>query len=107
MIYQVYLIDTAEDDLFEIYSYILKNDSKKSADHVLSKIEKICDSLERMPQRGHVPPELSRINVNQFLELHFKPYRIIYEIETKKVFVHGVFDGRRDLQDLLSRRLLR
>ena len=107
MTYQVNIIGDAEDDLFEIYSYILEHDSRKSAEYVFSEIEKICDNLEHMPQRGHVPPELARINVVQFLELHFKPYRVIYEIEGKKVFVHCILDGRRDLQDLLARRLLR
>jgi len=87
--HQVIIIDDAEDDLFEIYAYILKHDSRSSAEYVLNEI--VCSSLEHMPQRGHVPPELSRINVPQFLELHFKPYRIIYEIEGKKVFIHSLY----------------
>lgn len=107
MNYQVNLIGDAEDDLFEIYAYILEHDSRQSAEYVFDELEKVCESLEQKPHRGHVPPELSRINVVQFLELHFKPYRVIYEIEGKKVFVHCILDGRRDLQDLLVRRLLR
>ena len=107
MTYQVNIISYAEDDLFDIYAYILEHDSRQSAEYVFNEIEKVCDSLEHMPQRGHIPPELSRINVVQFLELHFKPYRVIYEIEGKKVFVHCILDGRRDLQELLARRLLR
>ena len=31
----------------------------------------------------------------------------IYQIEGQTVFVHCVLDGRRDLQELLERRLLR
>jgi toxin ParE1/3/4 len=53
------------------------------------------------------PPELSRINVTAFLEVHFKPYRILYEIDTATVYMHCVLDGRRDLTTLLERRLLR
>ena len=37
----------------------------------------------------------------------FKPYRIIYQIVGRKVFIHCVLDGRRNLQDILERRLLR
>ncbi len=107
MTYQINLIDDAKKDLLEIYKYILEYDSRVSADYVLDSIEEICVSLDHMPERGHVLPELSRINVTNYLELHFKPYRVIYEIDGKKVFVHCILDGRRDLQDLLARRLLR
>ena len=60
-----------------------------------------------MPGRGHVPPELERIGVRGYLEIHFKPYRIFYQIAGRKVFVHCVLDGRRALQEVLERRLLR
>jgi len=42
-----------------------------------------------------------------FKEIHFKPYRIIYEIINKKVFIHCVLDERRDLQEILEHRLIR
>jgi len=105
--YQVLLIQEAQDDLFEIYRYILMHDSRQRAEYVLGKIEETCRSLDNLPERGHVPAELERIGVKGYFELHFKPYRIIYEIEAKKVFIHCILDGRRDLQDLLERRLIR
>ena len=107
MTYQVVIIHDAEEDLFDIYRYILEHDSDRAANFVLGKLEEICNSLDQLPERGHIPPELRRISVSNYLELHFKPYRVIYEIDGKKVFVHCVLDGRRDLQDLLERRLLR
>jgi len=105
--YSVFLIEEAQADILEIYKYILEHDSAQSAHYVFSKIEKLCYSLDQLPERGHVPPELSRINVSSFLEVHFKPYRVIYEIDGKKVYVHCILDGRRELQELLLRRLLR
>ncbi|MCP4679452.1 MAG: type II toxin-antitoxin system RelE/ParE family toxin [Deltaproteobacteria bacterium] len=107
MSFQVILTQDAEDDIFGIYKYILEHDSAHSADYVLEKLEELCHSLDRLPKRGHTPPELLRINVKTYFEVHFKPYRIIYEIEGNRVFIHCVLDGRRDLQDLLERRLLR
>ncbi len=107
MKFSVTLIQEAEDDLFDIYGYILNNDSPAHAEYVILKLQKACISLGEMPERGHIPPELERIGTTGFKEIHFKPYRIIYEIEKKTVFVHCVLDGRRDLQDLLERRLLR
>ena len=107
MKFSVTLIQEAEDDLFDIYGYILNNDSPAHAEYVLLKLQEACVSLDEMPERGHIPPELERIGITEFKEIHFKPYRIIYEIEKKTVFIHCILDGRRDVQDLLERRLLR
>jgi toxin ParE1/3/4 len=107
VIYSVAIIDDAQADILAIYKYILKSDSAQAADHVFEKIQELCYSLNHLPERGHVPPELARIDVNAYLEVHFKPYRVIYEIEGRKVFIHCILDGRRELQDLLERRLLR
>ncbi len=107
MKFSVMLIQEAEDDLFDIYGYILNNDSPAHAEYVLLKLQEACVSLDEMPERGHIPPELERIGITEFKEIHFKPYRIIYEIEKKTVFIHCILDGRRDVQDLLERRLLR
>ena len=107
MKFSVALIQEAEDDLFDIYDYILNNDSPAHAEYVLSKLQETCVSLDEMPERGHIPPELERIGITEFKEIHLKPYRIIYEIEKKTVFIYCILDGRRDIQDLLERRLLR
>jgi toxin ParE1/3/4 len=45
--------------------------------------------------------------VREYREIHFKPYRIIYQIVGRKVFIHCVLDGRRALQEVLEHRLLR
>ena len=39
-------------------------------------------------------------------EVHFKPYRIVYRVLGEDVYVYLVADGRREMQALLSRRLL-
>jgi len=107
MKYNVYLIADAEEDIMKIYNYILQHDSAEKADYVFNKLQEVCNSLETMAMRGHVPPELDRISVHDYLEIHFKPYRIIYQIFANKVFIHCVLDGRRNMEDLLHRRLLR
>ncbi len=107
MKFDVFLISDAEKDIIDIYKYIIFNDSKENAEYVFNKIEETCKSLSSLPDRGHIPPELERIGVMSFKEIHFKPYRIIYEIINKKVFIHCVLDGRRDLQEILEHRLIR
>jgi toxin ParE1/3/4 len=107
MKYIVIIIKDAEADIFDIYKYVAYNDGIEKAEYLLDKIEKTCEGLSRLPRRGHIPPELKNIGIFDFLEIHFKPYRIIYQILDTQVFIHCVLDGRRELQDLLQQRLLR
>lgn len=105
--YEVYVIEDAERDLFDIYSYIMKNDSKDNADDVFDAIQTKILGLSSSPSKGHVPPETERIGIFEYLEVHFKPYRIIYQIRDNDIYVHCILDGRRSLQDLLQERLIR
>jgi toxin ParE1/3/4 len=103
----VFITGEAENDILEIYRYIARQDSRENAEYVLYKIQESCLSLEKYPLRGHIPPELERINISLYKEIHFKPYRIIYQVEGKNVYMHCVVDGRRSLQEFLEQRLLR
>lgn len=107
MKYKVHIISDAEEDIVDIFTYVSLNDTEEKAKYLLDKLETTCLSLKEYPKRGHVPSELERIGVYNYREIHFKPYRIIYEIGEREVFVHSVLDGRRSLQELLERRLLR
>lgn len=107
MKYQVNLLRTAEADLLEIYKYVFINDSEYNADRLYEKLYTTCKKLEKYPTRGHVPPELKELGVEDFLEVHYKPYRIIYRVIEKRIFVYCILDGRRDLSKLLEERLLR
>jgi toxin ParE1/3/4 len=107
MKFAVYLIKDAEDDLFDMYQYVARNDSVGHADSLIGKLETTILGLEVMPDRGHIPPELERIGVMEFREVLLKPYRIMYQPIGKSVYVHCILDGRRDLQDLLQQRVLR
>lgn len=73
----------------------------------LNKLKKTCERLKRLPGRGHVPAELRDLGLAQYREVFFKPYRIIYQIIGKEVYVHSILDGCRDLQTLLQHRLMR
>jgi len=107
MKFQVHFVSDAEEDLFEIYSYVAKNDSILKAKKLLANIEQTCLSLSALHKRGHIPPELERVAVYDYLEIHFKPYRIIYQTISSRVYIHCIVDGRRDLSELLHKRLLR
>ena len=107
MSYGVRITEGAEGDLFDIWEYVALNDVPGKADDLLNQLERTCEQLTASPAKGHMPPELERIGVDGYREIHFKPYRIVYETVGRTVYVHAILDGRRDLQALLERRLLR
>ncbi len=106
MSFSVLLTDDAVRDLEELYDYIDHHDVPGKADYVLEQIEKVFSSLSENPRRGVYPKELVSIGIKEYREIFFKPYRIIYRIIEKKVFVLLIVDGRRNMQELLQRRLL-
>jgi toxin ParE1/3/4 len=104
--YEVFLTRDAEKDLEELYFYIATHDQVKNADYVLNQIEKLVDGLSTMPERGTYPSELSALGIYEYREVYFKPYRIIYRVMDKHVYIYLIVDGRRNMQSLLERRLL-
>ena len=105
--YRIRIVEDAERDLIELHRYIDTHDAIEKADYVLDQLESLCLKLADLPLRGHMPPELKRIGITAYREIHFKPYRVIYQILGQDIFIHCVFDGRGDLQSLLEQRLLR
>jgi toxin ParE1/3/4 len=106
MPYRVLLTRDAANDLAELDTWIATHDSPERADYVLDKISEVFRKLTELPERGTYPKELSVLGIREFREVFFKPYRIIYRVEHRTVYVYLIADGRRDMQTLLSRRLL-
>jgi toxin ParE1/3/4 len=106
MAFQVVLTEDAERDLDDIITYVAQNDSPRNAEHVLGRILDIADSLTVEPTRGSTPKELRALGDQEYRQIFFKPYRLIYRVVERQVVVYLIADGRRDLQTLLARRLL-
>ncbi|MFZ1984623.1 MAG: type II toxin-antitoxin system RelE/ParE family toxin [Desulfatitalea sp.] len=107
MPFPVLLTDDAARDVEEIWDYIDLHDGPGKADYVLDRIEKAFNSLSENPHRGACPRELLVLGLREFRQVFFKPYRIIYRVMGNNVYVLLIADGRRDMQKLLQRRLLR
>ena len=107
MIHRILVAREAEGDLVDLHGWLAARESVQRADEVLGRIQGACAGLRRLPTRGYVTPELARVGVFDFREVHVGPYRVIYEVGDRVVWVLAVVDGRRDIQDVLARRLLR
>jgi len=106
MPYRVLLTRHAVNDLEELVTWISAHDSPERADYVIERISEVFQKLTELPERGTYPKELSALGIHEFREVFFKPYRIIYRVERRTVYIYLIADGRRDMQTLLSRRLL-
>lgn len=106
MRYEVLLTEDAEHDLEDLYAYVAKFDSPKSADYGLGRLLEAAESLVTSPERGSQPKELRSLGIQEYRQVFFKPYRAIYRVIDRKVVIYVIADGRRDMQSLLSRRLL-
>ncbi|VVE74672.1 plasmid stabilization protein [Pandoraea anapnoica] len=104
--YEVLLTDGAESDLEGIYDYIAEFDCPQNADYVLDQLMDAVAGLERWPERGNYPRELSSLGIREYRQVAFKPYRVIYRVLGKQVIVYLIADGRRDMQAVLETRLL-
>ncbi len=105
--YEVVLTEDAQSDLEELYDYIAEHDAPAKADHVLAALEKLLTALSSLPERNAITKELLSVGIRDYRETYFKPYRVIYRVVNRNVYVYLIVDGRRDMQALLMRRLLR
>lgn len=104
--YKVDLSVEAAKDLQEIYKYVYENDSEQNADYLINKLKSKCFELQEFPHREHNLPELLLFNISDYLEIHFKSYRIIYRVYKNEVIVHCLLDGRRNISRILEERIL-
>jgi plasmid stabilization system protein ParE len=98
--------DGAKDDILAITDFI-SHDSTINADKVLDQLEDRIRTLDRLPERGRIVPELQWHGINTIREIFEKPWRILYQITDVNVLVVAVYDGRRQLNDVLMERFLR
>ena len=103
---EVLLTRDAQRDLEDLHAYIASSDSTAKADYVLDRLLEVTDSLAASSRRGSLSKELRSLGIREYLQVFFKPYRVIYRVFEKRVVAYVIADSRRDMQSLLSRRLL-
>ena len=104
--FEVLLTEGAEQDLEAIHDYISEFDCVANANYVLDKLMDVVESLSKFPERGSYPKELVSLGIKEYRQTFFKPYRVIYRITGSQVIIYLIADGRRDMQSVLTRRLL-
>lgn len=104
-IHEIVWARTAENDLKEIIDYITF-DSPTNALKIFQKIRNKASSLYTMPERCRIVPELKDQGIMQYRELIVPPWRIMFRITEIKIYVLSVIDSRRNIEDILLKRLV-
>lgn len=104
--YEVLWTDAARLDLERIVEFIAE-ENPANALAVLVRVERRCQALAALPERGRLVPELRAVNVPVYRELIEGPWRIVYRYDAERVHVMAVLDARRDLSGILLERLIR
>jgi plasmid stabilization system protein ParE len=103
--YAVKWTTTAEHDLEAVIDFITE-DSPDKALRTLEKLRKKASGLITSPARGRIVPELKEQGIVIYRELILPPWRIIYRISGRTVYVLAVLDSRRNLEDILLGRFV-
>ncbi len=104
--FDVLLTAGAEQDLEAIHDYISAFDCVANANNVLDELLNVVERLAEFPERGSYPKELIGLGIKEYRQAFFTPNRVIYRVTGDQVIIYLIADGRRDMQSLLSRRLL-
>jgi addiction module RelE/StbE family toxin len=83
----------ALDDVKSIANFI-ERDSPFYTKAVVTKIIELSRSLESLPNRGRIVPELEDQNIR---ELFVYSYRLIYQIRKDTILILAVVHGKRQL----------
>jgi len=83
---KIFWTPLATERLENISEYISKDDST-AAYKMIDKIFKKIESLSKFPERGRKVPEANREEIREVFE---SPYRIIYRVDQKKIYVLSI-----------------
>lgn len=106
MKFEVEWSEAAEADLEGILG-LISVERPRAAREIAHRLRRLAGSLETFSRRGRLVPELRALGLTAFRELIAAPWRMIYRLQRPRVLILALFDGRRDLEEILLERVLR
>lgn len=94
----VWSID-AHNDLIEIYNYI----SKDSLYYAIKTVSKITEKAENLYYFPYIGKKFLYFGDEEYRELVYKSYKIIYEIDSSTIYIHRVWHSARLINNLFSK----
>ena len=101
--YNVFWSELAIEDFDQITTYIALEHPAYSY-KLWQQVRAAAERLSVFPLRCRIVPELKEIGVEVYREAIVDPYRLMISVEKTSVWILGVFDARRDLEEILLQR---
>ena len=93
-------------DLVDIVSYIKIHSGKGIAKEIYTRIKSKVDYIVDFPKAGIVVPELVNIGITDIYQIIVSPWKVYYKVIEDKILVLSVIDGRRNLEEILYKKII-
>jgi addiction module RelE/StbE family toxin len=102
--HKVHYLPLALDDLKEIMKYIAyKLESPRTAERLLSKIDREVQKIAENPYRCHLFASSEKLK-HEYRVLHVDNYSLFYVVKNERVEIYRVIHTRRDIPQILGTR---
>jgi plasmid stabilization system protein ParE len=95
------LTPQAVDDLFDVWSYIAR-DNIDAANRVEASIYEACAFIAEAPFRGRTRKELTMLPLRFWIVQRYPNYIIVYDPETKPLQIIRILHAKRNLKQILT-----
>ena len=96
----------AGDELYEIIAYIKHNTGAMTAKKIY---KKIMDEIEWASENAtgrRIAPLLKNFGIHDIHQLNIKPWILYYRVENDEMHILSVIDGRRNLEEILYKKVM-
>ncbi|MCB1035424.1 MAG: type II toxin-antitoxin system RelE/ParE family toxin [Acidobacteria bacterium] len=104
--YEVSWSRAAVEDLDEILDFLAEAMGLSRAMELYATFRRRIGQLKEHPGRCRRVPEFRGLGLGEHRELILPPYRIFFRLRGRRIFLLGVLDSRRDLEELLLQRVV-
>ena len=103
---EIFWTHWAKFDVQEILDYI-SEENPHYALKFLEKIDTTVNGLHIFPNKGRKVPEVETTHLENYREIIINPWRLFYKREENRIYIIGIIDGRRNIEDILIKRLMK
>jgi len=100
----------AGDELVDIISYKKYNTgnitAKKINDKIMNEVERISENPEGRRRASGFTPLLREFGINHIHQFNISPWIIYYKLENNKMEIISIIDGRRNLEEILYKKII-
>jgi toxin ParE1/3/4 len=106
MKYKIIWSKDAGEEIFEIISWYKYNVGKSAAQRIYTKINSQIKKLKNMPGIGKKAQILKDIGIHDYRQIVQEHWIIYYKVERESIHIISVIDGRRNLEEILYKKII-